>query len=297
MDISVVVPSKDSTSLPRSLAVLSAAVARVAPIEVEVIVVDSSSGELRIPLELQDVCEVTLIRKDLGLLAARIDGICRSRGNWILNLDSDQLVHPDLLQALLKTHEPAIVIPETSAITGRWERLVSRSHEHIWERFRSKPSLDTPVIPRWYARTPLLSAVSSIITESRGRDGARLPTRHEDTILFSYFLKANNWLIGDCVGFVDVPIYHPILPLEQTAKKIFRYGSDMGIESQRFRHGRLNVDEDVWREVGQADYMRLFRYWDPGLGLNLAEVQYDMFRALFYYAGLLAGFRKSLKND
>ena len=224
------------------------------------------------------------------MLEARIEGIKATRNESILSLDSDQTVHPDLLATLGRSTSAAVVIPELPLDDSHWTKLVQRANERSAIFFRRRPAIDIPVIPRFYHRDALMKAVDSLCDDAVRGSGGRLPTRHEDTILFSYFLSANRWSATECVGFVDVPIYHGVPPLAMTGQKFYRYGRDLGRESRRLRRGELGIDPNIWRNVYRVDYARVFRYWDSEFGLDIGGITYDLYRSSFYFLGVISGY-------
>ena len=290
MKISVVIPSKDSPTLLNTLASLAASAARATSVSLEVLVVDSSATPPAINRDLGDRISLTLISKDLTLLEARATGIEAASGDVLLNLDSDQTVHPDLLPSLARSTSPSVVIPEFPPGTDRWTGLVRRANQRTLSLFRRRPSLDIPVIPRLYRRQPLMNAVGALRDDAAQRTRGRLPTRHEDTILFAYFLKVNRWRESECVGFVDVPIYHAVPPLPEVGRKYYHYGRDLGRESRGTSKGELTLDPTIWRMVYRVDYSRILRYWDTDLGPDLEGMAYDLFRTCFYGAGIMSAY-------
>ena len=290
MRISVVIPSKDSPTLPGTLNSLTVSASRAPSISLEVIVVDSSTRPLTVAPNISDRINLTVIRKDLRRLEARIEGIKATRGENIFSLDSDQIVHPDLLAALARATSAAVVIPELPLNGSHWAKLVQRTNERSTTLFRRRPTLDIPVIPRFYRKDALMKAIDALCDDAALGSGGRLPTRHEDTILFSYFLNSNRWTAAECVGFIDVPIFHGVPPLETTGQKFYHYGWDLGQESRRLRRGKLAINPSIWRNVYRVDYTRVFRYWDSELGLDTAGITYDLYRSAFYFLGVISGY-------
>jgi glycosyltransferase involved in cell wall biosynthesis len=289
MRISVVIPSKDSPNLIACIDSIVASASRDPSISLDITVVDSSHDSPHLELGHSDKIQFKVISKNVALLEARILGILASHGEAVLNLDSDQTVHPDLLPALAQSKSPSVVIPELPTDGSPWTRLVHRTQVRSMSLFRRSPSSDIAVIPRFYLRDPLmkaLNAISSVTSHHRNP----LPTRHEDTILFLYFLKENRWNARDCVAFIDVPIYHPVPQLPELGRKTYRYGRDLGHESRKLRKGELKLDPAIWHAVYRVDYSRLLRYFDSELGLDISGLVYDLFRSFFYGVGFVRGF-------
>jgi glycosyltransferase involved in cell wall biosynthesis len=290
--VSVVIPSKNSPQLNASLQSVATAASQQPRHRVEVIIVDSSKTPPKILNEVRSRIHVTVISEDCGLLAARLEGIKRARGTWILNLDSDQLVHPRLFKTITQAQRPAIIFPEVPpGPATRWSRFVHRVHELEAAAFRTRPSTSIPCIPRAYRGGMLQQAVRAILRDLGNHSTTGIPTRHEDTILFSYFLWTSGLSISDAVDFGQVPIYHPVPPIEEVARKTFHYGIDLGRESKLHREGQLPINHRIWRSVYRVD-LSPFRFWLPGLGLNICGMIYDLFRACFYLPGVLLGYFK-----
>lgn len=295
MKVSVVIPCKDSLTLSATLRSIAIAAGRLGMNEVETIVVDSSEAPLEEPLEVREAgLKLTILQRVLGILPARLLGVDRAEGSWILNLDADQVLHPDLLCEIVRSDRPAIAIPEIPpgdpARWSHWERLVHRAHERGNHDFRVHPSLDVPVIPRAYNRELLSRAADAILDDAPNRQLEKVPTRHEDTLLFSYFLRVNRLPLTAAVGFASVPIYHPIPDLPDTIRKYLRYGRDLGRETRLLGQGSMGIDTRAWRQVQRVDAVRLTRYWSPTSGLNLPGLVYDSVRGCAYLPGIIGGY-------
>jgi glycosyltransferase involved in cell wall biosynthesis len=292
MDISVVIPSKDSPGLAAALRSLESSALSHPKLSIEVVVVDSSDQLPPIISGSSDRFDLRVIHKKLTLLEARIEGIEAARGDNILNLDSDQTIHPDLLPALIDAKAASVIIPELPTGPGRLSELVRRKNERALAEFRRRPSLIIPVIPRRYRREPLMKAIVSLRRQAPEQVPRHLPTRHEDTILFAYFLNANGWTERECVGFVDTPIYHPVTGFSETARKYYRYGRDMGAESRMLLRGEMALNPGIWSYVYRVDLGRMLTYWDSDFGWNMSGFVYDFLRAPFYSVGVVLGFVK-----
>ena len=295
MKVSVVIPSKDSPSLHAALESVAVAADQVGPSDVEAIVVDSSDAPVDIALDTRaGGMTLTVIREPVRRLPARLLGIRLARGRWILNLDSDQAIHPGLLEEILRSDRPAVAIPEVPpgdpSQWSHWERLVHRAHGNADREFRAHPTLDVPVIPRAYDRELLNRATGAILDDAPGRRIENLPTQHEDTVLLSYFLRVNRLSLADSLGFASVPIYHPIPDVRDTLRKFFRYGHDLGREARLVGQGSAGIDSSAWRQVYRVDYTRLARYWSRASGWNGAGLVFDSVRACAYLPGMARGY-------
>jgi len=294
MQVSVVIPTKDSPTLLAAVRSVVASARRLPPGSVEVIVVDSSRYPSKIPEELGGSLDLSLLHIVRGMLAARIEGIAKARGEWVLNLDSDQVVHPDLLPSLMRASSPSVIIPEIPIKSDRWSRFVYGINSRLEAAFRSKPSLDIACIPRGYRRNALVKALEAIRRDLNGASFEQLPGRHEDTILFSYFLRSNQLSVAEAVSFTNVPIYHPVPPLEVVARKSLKYGRDLGSETREIRSGYRHINSQVWKGVYRVDMTRFNPTLFAALGWDLKGLVYDIFRGCFYLPGMLAGYLRPL---
>lgn len=290
MRVSVVIPSKNALTLSATLRSVAESAFRNPSDSVEVILVDASSVAPSVSSEISEKLDLRIVHKDLTLLEARVEGIRSARGDYVLNLDADQTLHPDLLGDLVHSSSNSVAIPERPTESGQWANLVHKTKAYELAQFRRSPNIGLPVIPRWYRRQPLERAISSLLGDAAKRSNGRLPTRHEDTILFWYFLSSNKWSPSECVGFTEYPIYHPVPTLPEVGRKYLRYGRDLGVESRMFRRGTLAIEPEAWKSVYRIDFVRWSRYWNRQLGWNLPGLLYDIYRGSFYGLGIMIGY-------
>ncbi len=289
MTVTVVIPSLNSSTLTDTVRAVVESARRLPSGSVEVIVVDSSRNPPELPEKITEWVNLIVIRKVCGLLDARLEGIKRARGEWILNLDSDQVVHPGVLQSLLEQSSPAVIFSETPTSRSRWTCFVHQVRLRQEADFRAQPSIRIPCIPRGYRRIPLLRAVSRLNRDVSEAITKRLPTQHEDSVLFIYFLMENGLDVGNAVDFSPFPIYHPIPALEAVARKSFAYGRDFGLATRQVYRRVSPVDRGVWHGVSSVD-LSVDRVWSARQGLNIRGIVYDTFRACFYAPGFVRGF-------
>lgn len=290
MGITIVIPAKDAPTLPETLTSIARAAENSPQIPVHVIIVDSSKEPTNLGDDVKSCLRVAVFRKDCTRLEARVDGYLAAREEWVLNLDTDQAIHPDLLARLAASRSAAVVFPEMPPLSppwDRWVRLVYRAHHRTDAEFRRRPSLNIPVIPRGF-RTDLLKRAVESLRQDVGGDLDGLPTQHEDTIVFSYFLAANGLSLPTAIEFADIPIFNRIPSLEETGRKTLRYGRDLGVQTRRMRNGELTLNPQAWRNVHRVDARKFERLWGKGAGWE--EGLYNVFRACFYLPGFLAGF-------
>lgn len=290
MKVSVVIPVRDSGSLPLTLQSLAMAARNSPEVKLEVTVVDSSSRPQAIPQEISQSLRIRVIHCDCRLLTARMIGFYHSTGDWVLNLDADQTISPTLLSVVNESTAAAIVFPEISPRADRWSLLVSKVQGRMEEAFRRTPSLKIPVIPRAYKFGLLANAFDAIRRDLGEESLAYLPNQHEDTILFAYFCLINQVSVGEGVDLADVPIYHPIPMLTTTARKTYMYGRDLGESARRIHLSELRLNAKVWSSVKRVDLYKVRDVLNANLDYNFQYFIYYFFRALFYIPGLAIGF-------
>lgn len=291
----MIIPSKDSPRLIEALRSVNASAKLCPSIAVEVIVVDSSLALRPFSAHMTFThVDLVLIHKDLNRLAARLEGIAHASGDWILSLDSDQTIHPNLISTIYKADSPSIAFPEfppgPRSTWDRWASLVTQANRRTERDFQKNMSLDIPIVPRAYRANLLRTAISELKQSMQEKDFSGVPTRHEDTILFSYFLRANHLTPSGAVGFSSSPIFHSVPSISESARRYLRYGYDLGSESRKVRHGQLRVSPEAWEQVYRVDVLRLTRYFSRGLGVNVSGLVYDSFCGSAYLVGFLKGF-------
>jgi glycosyltransferase involved in cell wall biosynthesis len=175
----------------------------------EIIVVDSNSSDTTAAIARSHGASVYF---EKGLARQRFKGIATSSGKYILLLDSDQIVSPNLIKKCVSTLESrldldALIIPETPIATGSSIGLTQSSY--LMHSQRNPHVLYGTSLPRFFRGT-LLRSIK--------------PPRHE----LGYFDHA--WVyrsavnLGARITFVDETIQHLEFNTTLTlAKKFYRY--------------------------------------------------------------------------
>lgn len=213
---------------------------------IEIIIIDSYSKDKT--LEIAKKFNVKIIMCKGGLLEARIAGAKKSKGEYILFLDSDQIL-------------------EKTAIERAIEKM--KDYDYLWfyERSYNKekflPSLydadrilvqkyldEGVVMPRFFKRNLLLKALNNIPKEHVSICGA------QDHIVTSYEVKKLSKNMGD----VENAVFH-IEPanLIKLFKKQYRWGKTT----------RDFYERNVYRElIIKKNRPRKFRWKEPILSLK-----------------------------
>ncbi len=164
----------------------------------EIIVVDSEStdGTSRLAAPYARVIELKS-----SITRARLEGVKVARGEFVLNLDADQILSPGVLDQCLSSGCDAAVLEEVAlgrGLIARINRLDKRAAQRDW----SSNLADTggPVVPRFYRRSLLLHALlglpPSIIDLSPSPP-------HEDALVFRLMRPSLQK-----IGFVPEAIAH-----------------------------------------------------------------------------------------
>ncbi|PCN50359.1 hypothetical protein B6U99_04875 [Candidatus Geothermarchaeota archaeon ex4572_27] len=157
--VSVTIPTRNSA---RTLELCLRSIASSTYPKVEVVVVDghSSDGTMRIAEEYG----ARVVPCDWGLLGARYLGFTESRGDYVLMLDSDQVLEPTAIERAVEASRlyDMLVLEELSA---RPRGLLERLYAYDREVAHLVPSLDPvrgEVLPRFFKRWVLERAFSLI---------------------------------------------------------------------------------------------------------------------------------------
>ena len=212
----------------------------------EVIVVDSYSKDKTLDIAKKYGCKVVMCEG--GLLEARIAGAKKSKGKYILLLDSDQILHQTTIERSVKKMRDKDYL---------W------FYERAYNRKKLLPSLydadkllvqkhlnEGVVLPRFFKRTLLLKAFKKIPEEHIAVCGA------QDHIVTTYEVRK----LSDKEGMVTNAVGH-IEPDNLIAlfKKQYRWGKT----TKDF------YERNVYRElITKKDKFRMFYFGEPILSIK-----------------------------
>ncbi len=162
-----------------------------------------------------DVKNTRLIVEDSDRFEARITGIKNAIYDKVLLLDSDQIPEKGLLKELDNKKNDMVIIPERS-INNSLISMCLDDWRYRNERLARKQMTPyIPVIPRFYRREHLLSAVN------------KLPASlykimdHEDSVLYYYvFRETNN------INFSEKHIFNYDPEFLKLMRKAYLYGKN-----------------------------------------------------------------------
>jgi glycosyltransferase involved in cell wall biosynthesis len=163
-----------------------------------VIVVDACSTDGTAEIARQSA---TVLTADTGLTRARLLGTEAASGEFVLNLDSDQILTPRALEAARGTSCPVVAFGEESSgtsLVARINRLDKSAMNTAWQR--NIDPVSGFIRPRYYRRDLLLDALRRI--PPRILDVRPCPFS-EDSLIYWH-----TQIAPDRVGFVPDAILH-----------------------------------------------------------------------------------------
>ena len=178
---------------------------------IEILIIDSYSKDKTLKIAKKHNCKVVMCKG--GLLEARIVGAKKSKGKYVLFLDSDQILHPTTIERAVKK------IKNFDAI-WLYERAYNR-HKFIPSLYDADRLLvqkyleEDVVLPRFFKKNLLLKAMEKIPSDIYDTCKA-----HDHLILMKEFEKVSKkW------GMVSKAVEH-IEPsnLFNLIKKQYRWG-------------------------------------------------------------------------
>lgn len=130
-----------------------------------------------------DIKNSNIIIEDSNRFEARITGIKNAIYDKLLLLDSDQIPERGLLRELDNKEESMVIIPEQSVNKNFTSICLDDWRCRNESLARERPNPYIPVIPRFYKKTYLLSAVNKISANI-----CKI-IDHEDSILYYYVFE------------------------------------------------------------------------------------------------------------
>lgn len=192
----------------------------------EVLVVDGASGD--------GTCQVAasygaqVLPCPGGLLAARYQGVLRSRGEFVLLLDSDQVLELTAVEravAMMEQGYDMLVLEERSLAPRNWLQRLFAAHRRLIHRYLDARALDPyrgTVLPRFFRRHLLLSALQNIPERLLSQ-----VVHHDHAIIY-----LECWRLSRRVGFLPRAVYHQEpASLGEAWRRNFRYGCSLAVFS------------------------------------------------------------------
>ena len=231
----------------------------------EIVIADSYSKDKTLKIAKEYECKIVLCEG--GLLESRIAGAKKSKGKYILLLDSDQILHPTVIERALKEMK---------------EKDYLWFYERAYNRKKLLPSLydadrilvqkylgEGVVLPRFFKKTLLLKAFGNIPEEHIAVCGA------QDHIVTSYEVRK----LSDKEGMVSNAVEHmEPSDLITLFKKQYRWGETTKDFYKRNVYRKLITKKDRFRKF----------YWDEPV-LSLKSFILRILRGVPYKLGFWFG--------
>lgn len=195
MLVSVVIPTHNSA---RTIRQCICSALNQTHHEIEVIVVDSLSSDATPEIARK---LTTVISRDSSIPRARYEGALAASGEFVMNLDSDQILEPTAMARALDSGRDMVAFGESSGCRGviaSINRLDQRLTEVRWAD--NLDPVRSPIRPRCYRRGLLIQALERI--PERLLDVKPSPFS-EDSLIYYH---ASQYESG--VGFVSRGITH-----------------------------------------------------------------------------------------
>jgi len=154
--ISINIPTRNSAAY---LSLVLDSVKRQTFQDFEILLLDSNSTDITVDIAKNYGCKIINIPG--ALLEARITGAKKSKGDWILFLDSDQILHPKALEWAIKKIKlgyDALWLYERAYNRWSWVPRLYDADRIIVQEYLS----EDVVLPRFWRRDLLLKAMKNI---------------------------------------------------------------------------------------------------------------------------------------
>ncbi|HXG41789.1 MAG TPA: glycosyltransferase family 2 protein [Dehalococcoidia bacterium] len=161
-----------------------------------------------------------------GLLAARYQGVLRCHGQFVLMLDSDQVLEPTAVEravAMMEQGYDMLVLEEMSFRPRTWLQRLFAAHRRLIHLYLDEEALDPyrgTVLPRFFRRELLLRALQGV------PEGLLERVVHHDHAII--YLEC--WRLSRRVGFLPRAVYHQEpSSLWEVVRRNFRYGRSLAV--------------------------------------------------------------------
>lgn len=163
----------------------------------EIIVVDSNSSDRTLEFASEMAHEVVSLK--CSKLRGRYEAICRAKGDYVLLLDSDQVLTQSVLMAALQEKHEITAIAERSSGSGIVSFINNLDRDFCQQNWKDNldPSISA-VVPRFYKRDVIIEVFDKI-------DKQLMDSNFDFDDLLIYKLAFD---ISQDVSFIDEMICH-----------------------------------------------------------------------------------------
>lgn len=209
-------------------------------IEINIVDGGSSDGTLEI---LQQLGVENIINCSEALLRARYEGVAQSKGDFILLLDSDQILEPKAIESAVKKIESnkldMLVFEESVYMASSWIEKLFQQDRKLIHSVKDFSPYSGVMLPRFYRKDVLISAFKKIPHEVMDNVGG------QDHAIIYY----EAWQRSKKIDLLENAVMH-IEPKSLTVmvRKFYRWGKtsraahhpryeEMLRKKERFRKG------------------------------------------------------------
>jgi len=221
--VSVTIPTRNSEDVIGDC--LSSVKEQIYP-NIETLVIDSNSTDRT--KEIVESFGAKFISYKGRLLGARYEGFLSSQGDFILLLDSDQILEPTAVEralAIMNDYDMLVFEEISYKPKGFFERLYEADRKVIHLQPNFAP-LDGNLLPRFFRREVLEKAFLAVPKEI-------IPTtiHHDHAIIYFEAHK-----VSSKVGILPASVYHREHGLAKTWRINFRYGRSLRVLEDGYYH-------------------------------------------------------------
>lgn len=184
-------------------------------VNIEVLIMDSYSTDNTIKIAKKYGVKIFFTKR--GLLKAREIGLRKSLGDYILLLDSDQILAKDTIERAVKLFDyyDMLFLEEQSYNAYSWLQILFSVDRKLLHELKLNNPVYGVLLPRFFKKD-LLSLVFSNIPVNRLSD----VVVYDHAMIYSIASQITNKM-----GFIDSAVYHSeVESVLKLIKKYYRYG-------------------------------------------------------------------------
>jgi len=212
--------------------------------KIEIILIDSYSKDKTLEIAKRYGCKIVMCKG--GLLEARIRGAEKSKGEYVLFLDSDQILHAETIEKCVEAmkDKDCLWLYERAYNRNKWLPSLYDADRVLVQKFLE----EDVVLPRFFKKTLLLKAMKNIPVEIYDVCKA-----HDHLILRNEFLKVSHDM--GHVGNFEVPAVEHIEPssIPSLIKKQYRWGRTTRDFYEKGFYRDMIKGRDKFRKIHAGD--------------------------------------------
>ncbi|MBU1252502.1 MAG: glycosyltransferase family 2 protein [Nanoarchaeota archaeon] len=241
--------------------------------EIEILIVDSHSKDKTLEIAKQHECKIVMCKG--GLLEARMMGAEESKGEYVLFLDSDQILEPETIGKCVEAikDKDYLWLYERAYNREKWLPSLYDADRILVQEYMKEGNDLSVVLPRFFKRTLLMKVFKNI-----PKDAIPLCSA-QDHIITTYEIKKLTDKIGS-VGNKGNPGVQHIEPdnIIKLIKKQYRWGQVTREFHKTGFYSELIVMKHKYRKFDGRDF-----------SLSIKSFILRTLRGVPYFAGFWFG--------